>query len=295
MNLEAGFIGLGSMGLPMAENLLAAGVKLKVFNRTVAKAQALVSKGATLAANQGEVATAGGIVFTMLADDAAVESVVTGDGGLAARLAPGGIHVSMSTIAPTTARRLAHYHAERGSIYLASPVFGRPDNAAARQLVVCTSGPAAAKDGVRALLEFVGRAIYDYGEEPGAANVVKLAGNFLIAAAVEAMAEAFTMAERNGIDRNKVADMLGQTLFACPVYQRYGAMVASKHHTPAGFKLSLGLKDVELVLKTAGEVRVPAPMASVVRDRMLAGLAHGRETMDWSALALGVLDDAGIE
>lgn len=295
MNLEAGFIGLGAMGLPIASNLLAAGVKLRVFNRTPSKAEALIAAGALKSATPADVAASGGIVMTMLADDDAVESVVTGEAGLAARLSPGGIHVSMSTIAPATARRLARYHAEHGSIYVASPVFGRPDAAAARQLVVCTSGPAAAKERARPLQEAVGRAIFDYGEEPGAANVVKLAGNFLIAAALEAMGEAFTMAERNGIDRQQVAGMLGQTLFACPVYQRYGEMVAAKRHTPAGFKLPLGLKDVELVLKTAGDVRVPMPIAVVLRDRMIAGLAHGREDMDWSALALGVRDDAGIK
>ncbi len=294
MNLEAGFIGLGAMGLPIASNLHGAGVKLRVFNRTPSKAQSLVAKGAVATVSPGEAAAPGGVVMTMLADDAAVESMVMGEGGLAARLAPGGIHVSMSTIAPATARRLAHYHTEHGSIYVASPVFGRPDAAAARQLVICTSGPAAAKERVRPLQEIVGRTLFDYGEDPGAANVAKLAGNFLIAAALEAMAEAFTMAERNGVDRQQVAGMLAQTLFACPIYQRYGEMVAAKRHTPAGFKLPLGLKDVELVLKTAGEARVPMPVAALLRDRMIAGLAHGREEMDWSALALGVLDDAGI-
>ena len=293
--MEAGFIGLGSMGLPMAANLLAAEVKLRVHNRTASKAETLVAKGAVLGSKPGDVATAGGIVMTMLADDAAVESVVMGADGIAAKLGHGGIHVSMSTIAPATSRRLASYHAEHGSIYIAAPVFGRPDNAAARQLVICTSGPAAAKDRVRPLLEVIGRAIFDYGEEPGAANVAKLTGNFLIAAALESMAEAYTMAEANGVDRVKVAEMLGKTLFACPVYQRYGEMVASKRHTPAGFALKLGLKDVELVLKTAGEAGVPTPVAAVLRDRLIAGIAHGREEMDWSALALGVLDDAGIK
>ncbi len=295
MITEAGFIGLGAMGLPMAANIVAAGIKLRVHNRTASKAEPLVAKGATLAASAGDAAIAGEIVVTMLADDAAVESVVIGADGIAARLGPGGIHVSMSTIAPATSRRMASYHAEHGSIYVTAPVFGRPDNAAARQLVVCTSGPATAKERVRPLLEAVGRAIFDYGEDTGAANVAKLTGNFLIAAALEAMAEAFTMAERNGVDRMKVAEMLGKTLFACPVYQRYGEMVAAKRHTPAGFALALGLKDVELVLKTAGDARVPMPIAAVVRDRLIAGLAHGREQMDWSALALGVLDDAGIK
>jgi 3-hydroxyisobutyrate dehydrogenase-like beta-hydroxyacid dehydrogenase len=295
MITEAGFIGLGSMGLPMATNVVAAGIKLRVHNRTASKAAPLLAKGATLAPGAGDAAIPGGIVMTMLADDAAVESVVTGANGIAARLGPGGIHLSMSTIAPATARRMAACHADHGSIYVTAPVFGRPDNAAARQLVVCTSGPTAAKERVRPLLDAVGRAIFDYGEDVGAANVAKLTGNFLIAAALESMAEAFAMAERNGVDRLKVAEMLGKTLFACPVYQRYGEMVAAKRHTPAGFALALGLKDVELVLKTAGDARVPMPVAAIVRDRLLAGLAHGRDQMDWSALALGVLDDAGIK
>ena len=295
MNIEAGFIGLGAMGAPIAANLIEAGVKLAVYNRTAAKAEPLIAKGARKANSPGEATSPGGIVITMLADDAAVESVAMGDNGIAARLGSDGIHVSMSTIAPATAKRLEQYHAERGSIYLAAPVFGRPDAAAARQLVVCVAGPAPAQERARPLLEAVGRPIFDYGEEPSAANVAKLTGNFLIAAAIEAMGEAFTMAERNGVDRTKVAEMLGKTLFACPVYQRYGEMVAEKRHLPAGFMLPLGLKDVELVLKTAGEARVPMPVASVVRERMIAGLAHGREAMDWSALALGVLDDAGIK
>jgi 3-hydroxyisobutyrate dehydrogenase-like beta-hydroxyacid dehydrogenase len=295
MSMETGFIGLGSMGLPIATNLAAAGVKLRVNNRTAAKADPLLEKGAILAANPGDAATAGGIVMTMLADDAAVESVVMGAHGIAARLGRDGIHVSLSTISPATSRRLASYHAEHDNTYIAAPVFGRPDAAAARQLVVCTSGPAAAKDRVRPLLEAIGRVIYDYGEDPGAANVAKLTGNFLIIAALEAMGEAFAMAEANGIDRIEVAEMLGKTLFACPVYQRYGEMVAAKRHTPAGFALKLGLKDTDLILKTGGDAHVPMPIASLVRDRLVAALAHGRGEMDWSALALGVLDDAGID
>jgi 3-hydroxyisobutyrate dehydrogenase-like beta-hydroxyacid dehydrogenase len=292
---EAGFVGLGAMGLPIASNLIAAGTRLHIYNRTASKAAPLVALGAVQTAPAGEAATPGGVVFSILADDHSVRSVTEGADGLAARLAPGGIHVSMSTIAPATARELARYHAERGSIYLASPVFGRPENAEKKQLVVCVSGPAAAKARVRPLHEAIGRAIYDFGDAPDAANVAKLAGNFLIGAAVEAMAEAFTMVEKSGVDRLKVAQMLTQTLFAGPVYQNYGAMVAEKRHLPAGFKLPLGLKDFELVLKTGGEARVPMPIASLVRDRLLAALAHGRDDMDWSGLALGVLDDAGIK
>lgn len=292
---KVGFIGLGAMGLPMAANLIAAGITPIVWNRTASKADALVAKGAVRAARVADTAFPGGVVITMLADDAAVEAVTAGDSGIASRLGPGGIHISMSTIAPATARRLAQVHAERASIYLGAPVFGRPDNAEKRQLVICTAGPAAVKERVRPLLDAMGRAVFDFGEEPGAANVVKLCGNFLIAAAIEAMAEAFTLAEKNGVDRVAVAELLGKTLFACPVYQRYGEMVARKNHLPAGFKLPLGLKDVELVLKTAGEARAPMPLAGLVRERLIAGLARGRDEMDWSALALGALDEAGIK
>jgi 3-hydroxyisobutyrate dehydrogenase-like beta-hydroxyacid dehydrogenase len=283
------------MGSPMAANLIAAGIELRVWNRTASKATALISKGAHAAATPSETASPGGVVITMLADDAAVESIVIGDNAVAARLGSGGIHVSMSTIAPATARKLAQYHHQRGSTYVAAPVFGRPDNAAQRQLVICTSGAAAAKDKVRPLLDAMGRAVFDFGEEPGAANVAKLCGNFLIASALEAMAEAFTLAEKSGVDRARVAEMLGKTLFACPVYQRYGEMIAAKRHTPAGFKLPLGLKDIELVLQTAGEVRAPMQLAGLVRERLISGLAKGRDEMDWSALALGVLDEAGIK
>jgi len=290
-----GFIGIGAMGLPMAANLIAGGFALRVWNRTAGKTESLIAKGATVAASAGDAVMPGGIAITMLADDAAVESVTLGDNGVAARLGAGGIHVSMSTIAPATSERLSAHHAKLGNTYIAAPVFGRPDNAAMRQLVVCTSGAAAGKEQLRPLLEAMGRAVFDFGEAPGAANVAKLCGNFLIASAIEAMAEAFAMAEKSGVDRNQVAAMLTKTLFASPVYQRYGEMVAAKRHTPAGFKLPLGLKDVELVLKTAGATRVPMPLAGMVRERIIAGLAKGRDEMDWSALALGVLDEAGIK
>lgn len=280
MNEEIGFIGIGAMGLPMAANLLAAGFKLRVWNRTAAKADPLIAQGAVAVSDPGAAAAPGGIAITMLADDAAVEAVTLGEAGIATRLGAAGIHLSMSTIAPATAERLAQYHAARVSSYLAAPVFGRPDNAQLRQLVVCTSGPEKAKPRTRPLLEAMGRAIFDFGEAPGAANVAKLCGNFMIASAIEAMAEAFTMAEKSGVERTKVFEMLTKTLFAAPVYQRYGEMVATKRHMPAGFKLALGLKDVELVLATAAAARAPMPLAGLLRERLIGALAKGRDELD---------------
>lgn len=292
--MDVGFVGLGAMGFAMASNLATAGHRLTVWNRTASKAEPLVAQGARVAERPGDAATAGGVVVTMVADDAALEAVTLGAGGIAERLGPGGIHLSMSTVAPATARSFARCHAERGSIYVAAPVFGRPDAAKARRLSICVAGPTEAKARVRPLLEAMGQRIFDFGEEPASANVVKIAGNFMIACAIEAMAEAFTLAEKSGVERTRVAEMLGQTFFACPVYQGYGRMVAEKRHTPAGFKLTLGLKDLDLVLRTAAEVTMPMPVASLVRDRFTASVAKGRGEMDWSALALGTLDDAGL-
>jgi 3-hydroxyisobutyrate dehydrogenase-like beta-hydroxyacid dehydrogenase len=294
MNTEIGFVGLGAMGEPMAANLAAAGYKLRVYNRTPSKADALVAMGATRVERPGDAAPAGGVAITMLADDAALEQITLGGGGLAERLGAGGIHVSMSTVAPATARRLAKHHATCGNFYIAAPVFGRPDAARAKRLWVLASGPAAQKTAIRPLLEAMGQAVFDFGEEPGAANVAKLAGNFLIAANLEAMSEALAMAEKQGVERAAVADMLSKTLFACPIYVGYGKAIAEKRFTPVGFRMPLGLKDLELALRTAAEVTMALPIASLVRDRFLASLAKGRGEMDWSAIALSVLDDAGL-
>jgi 3-hydroxyisobutyrate dehydrogenase-like beta-hydroxyacid dehydrogenase len=295
MPTEIGFVGLGAMGLPMASNLIAAGHRLTVWNRTASKADPLVAKGARRAERLEDVARPGGIIISMLADDAALEHLVLGDAIIANRIAPGGIHISMSTVAPATTRRLARIHEEAGSTLLAAPVFGRPEAAAARRLWICVSGPAAAREAARPIFDSLGQGVFDFGDEPGAANVAKISGNFLIAAAMEAMGEVFAMAEKSGLDRTAVAAMLGQTLFACPVYQHYGAAVAARRHSPAGFRLPLGLKDVELVLRTARETGTPMPTASLLRDRFVHALAMGREGLDWSAVALGAREDAGLK
>ncbi len=292
--MDIGFIGLGSMGLPMATNLLAAGHKLRVYNRTASKAESLAARGAELASNPAQVASSGGVVITMLADDGALEGVVMGVDTIAHRLAPGGIHISMSTIAPATARKLAQYHAENGSTYIAAPVFGRPEAAAAKRLWICTSGPRDAKNKIASILEAMGQKTFDFGEEIGAANALKVSGNFLIAAAMESMAEALAMLEKSGVDRGAAIEMLSSTLFACPVYQGYGNAIAQMRHTPVGFRLQLGLKDVDLALKTGAEVRAPMPIASMLHDRFLASIGRGRAEMDWSAIALGARDDAGL-
>jgi 3-hydroxyisobutyrate dehydrogenase-like beta-hydroxyacid dehydrogenase len=289
-----GFVGLGQMGLAMASNLQKAGYALRVYNRTADKTRALVEQGAVVAESPAEVAQPGGIVITMLTDDRAVEEVTWGPQGFGPHLGQGGIHVSMSTISPDMARTLAHLHAQQGGHYVAAPVFGKPDAAAAAKLWIISSGPAAAKERVRPVLTAMGQGIYDFGEDAGGANVVKLSGNFLLGAAVEAMAEAFTLAEKNGLERQKVYELFSQTLFACPVYVNYGKLVASEVYQPVGAPPALIRKDMKLVLDTARNRNVPMPLASLIHDRLTATIAKGRDDIDWAGFAQEVSESAGV-
>jgi 3-hydroxyisobutyrate dehydrogenase-like beta-hydroxyacid dehydrogenase len=294
MSETIGFIGAGMMGEPMARNLLRAGFAVRIFNRTRDKAQKLANEGAELAQTPADVTVPNGIVVTMLANDQAVEEVAFGPNGFGPRLRDG-IHLSMSTISPATAERLAAKHREHGGHYVAAPVFGRPDAAAAKRLWICTSGNGAAKERVKPVLDALGQGVFDFGEKPGAANVIKVSGNYMILAATQAMAEAFTLAEKNGIARTDVANLFGKTLFACPVYQAYGKFVAEKNYEPPRFKLALGLKDISLMVDTGKASEVPMPLADLLQQRMLAAVAKGRGNLDWSAIALSVSEEAGLK
>lgn len=295
MGETLGFIGLGKMGEPIAANLLKAGYALKVYNRTASKAAPLAAQGATVAHSPQDVAQPGGIVVTMLADDRAVEEVSLGRDSYVERLGKGGVHVSLSTISAGASRRLAEHHAKFSVAYVAAPVFGRPPAAAAKLLWICTSGDSEARRRVHPVLAAIGQGQFDFGEDPGAANVVKLCGNFLIASAIESMSEAFTLARKNDIDPSRVADMLGKTIFACPLYQNYGKALAKLDVETSGFDLALGLKDVSLVLQTGAESTTPMPIASLMRDRFITSIAKGRSRMDWTAVALDVAEDAGLK
>jgi len=286
-----GFVGLGNMGLPMARNLREGGFDVVAFNRNRRKADEFAADGGRAAAHPRDAA-APGLVVSMVADDRALEEVVDGAGGILEGLPPGGIHLSMSTVSPSVARRLAARHADRGAAYVAAPVFGRPDAAASRKLWICVSG--SERDRARDVLAALGQGTFDFGDDPGAANVVKLSGNFLIASAMESMAEAFALCEKNGIPRASAAGLFSSTLFSCPIYRNYGDAIAAERYSPAGFRLALGAKDMRLVLGAASESGVPMPAASLVHDRLLASAGRGRSDLDWSGLALAVSEDAGL-
>jgi len=274
MNEVIGFIGLGHLGLPMAANLLTAGYPLRVYNRTASKADSLVAQGAQLVARPAEVVTTGGIVASIVWDDAALESIVMSDGFLE-RLRPGGIHIAMSTVLPETSKKLAAIHAQYGCVYIEAPIFGRPEAAVARQLWIPFAGPRGAKERVRPLLKAMGgQGIFDFGEEVGAATLVKLIGNFLIGSAGYSLREALLMAKKNGVDPNAVIDMLTQTLFPAPIYQSYGKRIAAETEAGQGAVFSqsrIPLKDVGLFKKTAQKVESPTPIASLLYDLLRSG------------------------
>ncbi|OBS10520.1 NAD(P)-dependent oxidoreductase [Acidihalobacter prosperus] len=287
-----GFIGLGQMGQGMAARLIESGHSLIVYNRSQDKCRALAEAGARVAQRPLETVSRGGIVVSMLADDAAVEAVF--DDALLAQIGDGGIHLSMSTLGPATASRLAARHRAHGVAYVACPVFGRPDAARAGKLWLCLAGPTSARARLQPLLDAMGQGVHAFGEDPAAANVTKLAGNFLIASAIEAMGEAYSLAEKHGVDASAVHQLLTQTLFACPIYQNYGKAIVEQRFTPPGFTLRLGAKDMRLVQDAARAAEMPMPLASLLGDRFLRMLATGQGNIDWTGLAADQRQAAGL-
>jgi 3-hydroxyisobutyrate dehydrogenase-like beta-hydroxyacid dehydrogenase len=290
--MKVGFVGLGRMGAGMAANLVAAGHEVTVWNRSPERTRALVEKGARSAASVAD-ACGGDVVVTMLADDDALESVVLGPSGVLAALRVGAIHVSMSTIGVALSERLAAAHAQARQRFVAAPVFGRPDAAAAGKLFIVAAGAAEAVEACTPLFTVMGQRTFVVAERPPAANLVKLSGNFLLGAVIESLGEAFALVAKAGVDPHAYLDFLTSTLFTAPVYKGYGAMIVDRKFQPAGFAAPLGAKDIRLTLAAAEALRVPMPLASLLRDRFLALLAHGGDALDWSAIGALAAADAG--
>jgi 3-hydroxyisobutyrate dehydrogenase-like beta-hydroxyacid dehydrogenase len=290
--MKIGFIGLGQMGLPMATNLLKAGHDLTVFNRTAEKANPLLRIGAHVATSLPE-ASGADIVFTMLADDPALESVAFGESGILANLRPGSVHISSSTISVALSQRLTAAHEKHNQRFISAPVFGRPEAADAAKLFVVVAGPDDAVARCMPLFDAIGQRTFRFGEQPSVANLVKLSGNFLIASVLESLSEAMALVGKAGIDQHHYLDFLTSTLFAAPVYKTYGGLIADKKFQPAGFAAPLGFKDVRLTLAAGEQFRVPLPLASLIRDRFLALLARGGDSLDWSAISQIAAEDSG--
>lgn len=291
MNL--GFIGLGRMGSPMARNLLRAGHRMVVYNRTREKAEALEAEGARIAATPSQASLGCEAAVTMLGDDASVEEAVLGEGGLARTLGRGAVHVSCATISTALARRLDAEHAHRGQRFVSAPVFGRPDAAAAQKLLIVAAGPEETRARCQPLFDAVGRQTFIAGDQPWQANAVKLCGNFMIASVIESFGESFATLRKAGVAPQLFLDVMN-ALFASPIYANYGQMIATGRFEPAGFALPLGLKDVRLALAAADELTAPMPLASLLKDQFLAALASGLGDQDWCSMAQVSARNAGL-
>jgi 3-hydroxyisobutyrate dehydrogenase-like beta-hydroxyacid dehydrogenase len=290
--MKVGFIGLGHMGAAMAANLIKAGYDVSVFNRSPGKSGLLIELGAHPAAKLAEVC-GGDVVITMLADDDAASDVAFGVEGLIAHLPKGAIHLSMSTISVALSKRLTAAHAQAGQRYVAAPVFGRPDMAAAARLFIVAAGDPSAVAACQPLFDVLGQKTSTIGAEPSAANLVKLTANFLQASVIESLGEAIALIGKAGIDRRAYVDLLTSTIFTSPAYKIFGPLIAAGTFGTAAFAAPLGYKDIRLALAAAENLRVPMPLASLLHDRFLRLFAEGGEKLDWSAIGGLATQDAG--
>jgi 3-hydroxyisobutyrate dehydrogenase-like beta-hydroxyacid dehydrogenase len=292
--MKVGFLGLGNMGSEMARNLIKAGHSLTVYNKTQSRAEELASLGAKVARTPGQAASDAEAIITMVADDAAIESIVLGHNAAIHSLPAGAVHIAMSTMSVAISRRLVAAHRERRQHFVSAPVFGRPDAAESAKLVIAAAGPADQIARCQPLFDAMGQKTYVVGDDPPAANVVKVAGNFLITVVIESLGESFALIKKSGVDADKFLEVLVGSLFSAPVYRTYGPMVAANNFEPVGFRMALGMKDNRLVLAAAEDVAVPLPLASLIRDRMLAATAQGMADADWSAIARLSFKEAGL-
>lgn len=279
--MKTGFIGLGHLGTPIAENLLMQHQPLYVYNRTAAKAQPLADKGAVICTSVKELAALCDVVFSIVSDDAALNHITLGPDGIAANLRPGGIHISLSTILPATSTSLAAAHRQYENHYIASPVMGRPEAARARKLNFLVSGDPAIIETVKPLLQDAGGVnAWEFGADHGAANVAKLCSNFLILSSVAAMAEGITLARKSGIDANQWMQMLTQTVFNSLIHNSYGANLLKEAYVPAGFSLAMALKDANLVLQQAQTAGTPMAVGRITQELLQQGVANGLGEQD---------------
>lgn len=292
--MKVGFIGLGNMGSGMAQNLIKAGHTLNVYNRTQSRAESLQSLGASVAKTPAEAASDVEVLITMLSDDHALEQVIFTAGNAIDSLPSDAIHISMSTISVALSRRLVDAHKKKNQHYVAAPVFGRPEAAAAAKLFIVAAGSSKDIERCKALFDAMGQKTFYVGEDAPAATLIKIAGNFLITCVIESLAESFALIRKSGIAPNKFLEVLTESLFAAPIYRNYGKMIADDKFEPVGFKLPLGMKDNRLLLKAAEDLAVPMPIASLVRDRFIAALAQGLGESDWASIARMSYKDAGI-
>ena len=291
MTTTVAFLGLGAMGLPMARNLMAAGFRVRAWNRSVARLEGL--PGSEPCRIPHDAAEGAAFVITMVADGLAAEAVSFGPKGLLGGMAPDAVHLGMSTISLAATRRLVAAHADQGRAYVAAPVFGRPEAAAAGKLWIVAGGDPEPIARAAPVFAALGQGTYTF-PDPEQAALAKLAGNFLIGATVEALSEAMVLAEKGGLDPERFVDMLTGTMFDVPIVRSYGARIARTEFTPAGFSIPLARKDFALIRAASEEFEAPLPIADLIGDRLEEASRLGRRHYDLAGLASVVREAAGL-
>lgn len=293
--MKVGFIGMGRMGQGMARRVLDAGNDLVVYNRTPSKAEDLRAAGATVVDSIAAVTQDRDAVITMVTDDAAIEAIALGEGGLVTALPDGGIHLAMGTHSVAMTRTIAASHSEANQVFVAAPVLGRPDRAAAGELGIMPAGPADAVARLQPLLEVMGRRIFPAGDQPEAAAAIKIAHNFILGCAIEVMGEGMSLVRKYGVEPLVLHQVLTEGIFGSPAYQIYGDIIVNEAYDNVGFTTLIGLKDANLALAAAEAVQVPLPSVNVWRDRLLGAIAHGDGERDWAVVAREQARASGLE
>ncbi len=283
--MKVGFIGIGRMGRGIAGRILTGEHDLVVYNRTPGRTDELAQEGARVAASVAEACEGREVVVTMVADDAALQEVALGEGGIRDSLAEGAIHMTMGTHGVGTVQGLTAAHSEAGQVMLAAHAVGRPDVAAAGQIGIIVGGPPEAVGRLAPLFEVIGRRTFEAGPEPASATAVKLANNFLLGCAIEVMGEAFSLARKYDVDPQVLYELMTEGLFSAPAYKVYGKIIVDEAYDQVGFSTDLGLKDANLILAAANLVSLPLPSANAWRDRLLGAVAHGDGDKDWAVVA----------
>jgi 3-hydroxyisobutyrate dehydrogenase-like beta-hydroxyacid dehydrogenase len=294
MDIKVGFMGLGSMGLPMAQNILKGGFPLSVYNRTKEKASSIIEQGAKWASTPAALAAQCDVIISMVSNDAALNEIVEGPSGILSSSKKLSIHISMSTVSPELSDTLEKKHKENGIAYLSAPVTGRPERAQAGTLWIFLAGDSHAKKTATPILEEMSTKIFDLGEKPSQASLFKLCNNFMILGLIETMSEAATMLEKGGISTEKAAEVWGNSLFDAPIFHTYFPILCKRSYKEGGFALNLGLKDMRLLQHCADQAQVPMPLLSELQTKLLASMNLGREKYDWSAIALLTRELAGL-
>jgi len=293
-----GFIGLGRMGTAMATNLVNSGRHVRAYVRHADRLGELIARGLQPSTDITDLFECS-IVISMLPDDKAVREVVLGRSGiglegLALGLAPGAIHLSMSTISTAAASEFAAEHLKSGQGYVAAPVFGNPDAAKARELYIIAAGAAADLERCRPIFDILGQQTFTVGNGPASANLIKLAGNAMTAATLEILGEVLALARKRGLDPDRLLEILTGTMFGSRAHKIYGGKIAAQTYARGGFVFPLALKDLRLALAEADAAGVPMPSVGVVHDRLITGIARGYSELDWSALGLLAAEEAGL-